>query len=210
MCAVGRPERPASRSVRRAHSPAAMSAAASSAPSDDPHAGAEQALLDRVAHQEDAAERERKAADPDRPLRAEALLEAHAGCRALPARRAAQRADAAIAGSGSLGAAGSGAMGAAIGSDIGGGRRWRWRFHRRLLLRHSRCGRDARAFERCKPRLDPAQLLAEPDGFHQRDDGYDREGQHQQREHDKECVHENHQPRKGAMLTKQLSGAKAS
>src|SRR6185369_645084 len=48
------------------------------------------------------------------------------------------------------------------------------------------------------------QLLAEPDGFHQRDDGYDREGQHQQPEHDKECVHENHQPRKGAMLTKQL------
>ena len=95
-------------------------------------------------------------------------------------------ADAAIAGSGSLGAGGSGAMGAAIGSDIGGGVGGAGVIHRRLLLRHTRCGRDARAFERCKPRLDPAQLLAEPDGFHQRDDGHDRERQHQQREHDKE------------------------
>ena len=95
-------------------------------------------------------------------------------------------ADAAIAGSGSLGAAGSGAMGAAIGSAIGGVVGGAARFRRRLLLRHIRCGRDARAFERCKPRLDPAQLLAEPDGFHQRDDGHDREGQHQQPEHDKE------------------------
>ena len=34
--------------------------------------------------------------------------------------------------------------------------------------------------------LDPAQLPAEPDGFHQRGDGHDREGQQQQPEHDKE------------------------
>ena len=100
-----------------------------------------------------------------------------------------------MAGSGSLGAAGSGAMGAAIGSDIGGGVGGAG-VPPAPAVRHTRCGRDARAFERCKPRLDPAQLLAEPDGFHQRDDGYDREGQHQQREHDKEYVHENHQPRK--------------
>ena len=47
----------------------------------DPHGRSEQALLDRVAYEKDAAERERKAADPDRPLRAETLLEAHAGRR---------------------------------------------------------------------------------------------------------------------------------
>ena len=50
----------------------------------DPHGRSEQALLDRVAYEKDAAERERKAADPDRPLRAETLLEAHAGCRGCP------------------------------------------------------------------------------------------------------------------------------
>ena len=192
MCAVGRPERPASRSVRRAHSPAAMSAAASSAPSAIRTRRAEQALLDRVAYEKDAAERERKAADPDRPLRAEALLEAHAGCRGSPARRRAG-ADAAIAGSGSLGAAGSGAMGAAIGSDIGGGAGGAGVSTGACCSDAAGAGATARAFERCKPRLDPAQLLAEPDGFHQRDDGHDREGQHQQPEHDKECVHENHQ-----------------
>jgi hypothetical protein len=43
----------------------------------DPHGGADEALLDRVAHKENAAERERETTDPDRPLRAQALLEAH-------------------------------------------------------------------------------------------------------------------------------------
>ena len=42
---------------------------------DHPQAGPEQALLDRVAHQQDAAERERDAADPDDPLRSEPLLQ---------------------------------------------------------------------------------------------------------------------------------------
>ena len=36
-----------------------------------PHVGAENAGLDRVADQEDAAERQRQAADPNRPARAE-------------------------------------------------------------------------------------------------------------------------------------------
>ena len=43
----------------------------------DAHAGAEQPRLDRVAHQEDAAERQRDGADPDRPLGAEPFLQAH-------------------------------------------------------------------------------------------------------------------------------------
>ena len=69
------------------------------------------------------------------------------------------------------------------------GDRWRRRrgwFSRRTLLRHARHGRSGRAFERRQPDLDPAQLPAEPDGFHQRGDGHDREGQQQQHEHDKE------------------------
>ncbi len=43
---------------------------------DDAHAGAEPSLLDRIAHQEEAAEHERDAADPDDPLSAEALFQA--------------------------------------------------------------------------------------------------------------------------------------
>ena len=40
------------------------------------HAGAEQPGLDRIAHHEEAAERQRQAADPDHPAGADALLEA--------------------------------------------------------------------------------------------------------------------------------------
>ena len=39
------------------------------------HAGSEYALLDRIAHQQQAAERQRQAADPDRPARAEPLFQ---------------------------------------------------------------------------------------------------------------------------------------
>jgi hypothetical protein len=42
----------------------------------DADAGADQALLDRIADQKDAAEGERYAADPDHPARAESLLKA--------------------------------------------------------------------------------------------------------------------------------------
>ena len=45
---------------------------------EQPDLGPEQAGFDRIAHQEDAAERQRNAADPDHPLGAEALLEADA------------------------------------------------------------------------------------------------------------------------------------
>ena len=46
-----------------------------------PHAGTDQALLDRQPHQEEAAQRQRDAADPDHPLGAEAFLEALLGRR---------------------------------------------------------------------------------------------------------------------------------
>jgi len=49
---------------------------------EDAHAGPEQILLDRVAYEENAAEREREAADPHYPLRAEALFQRRLGrCR---------------------------------------------------------------------------------------------------------------------------------
>ena len=49
------------------------------AASSDAGAGSEPALLDRLADQEEAAKRERDAAGPDHPLRAEALFEADLG-----------------------------------------------------------------------------------------------------------------------------------
>lgn len=45
----------------------------------DPHARPEPALLDRITDEEEAAERERNAAGPDHPLRAETLLQADLG-----------------------------------------------------------------------------------------------------------------------------------
>ena len=68
-------------SLRRVHSPAASSASANSAAQDGAHAGAEQAGLDRIAHHEEAAERQRQAADPHHPAGADRLLEAAIGLR---------------------------------------------------------------------------------------------------------------------------------
>ena len=76
MCAVGRPAKPVICSCRRVHSPPATSAAASSAPKNSRRPRADQPGLDGIFHQENAAERQRHAADPDRPAGAERLLEA--------------------------------------------------------------------------------------------------------------------------------------
>ena len=74
MCAVGTPAKPelivapcpfAGRDQRGGEQAA----------EEDAHAGADQSGLDRILHHEDAAERERKAADPYDPACAEALLE---------------------------------------------------------------------------------------------------------------------------------------
>ena len=71
-----------------------------------PDAGTEQSHLDGVANEENAAERERKAADPDDPLRAEPFL---------------QRCRRAASDTAGAGAAGSGISGAATGSTMTGG-----------------------------------------------------------------------------------------
>ena len=73
-------------SLRRANSPRPTSTSARMRARDHAQARPEQALFDRVAHQQDAAERQRDAADPDHPLRAEAFLQIgeigprHSGC----------------------------------------------------------------------------------------------------------------------------------
>ena len=81
MLAIGSATMSEMLSLRRVHSPAASSASANSAAEQDAHAGTEQPGLDRIADQEEAAERERQAADPDHPAGADALLEAGLGLR---------------------------------------------------------------------------------------------------------------------------------
>ena len=78
MLAIGSASIAEMLSLRRVHSPAASSASANSAAEQHAHAGADQAGLDRIAHHEEAAERQRQAADPDHPAGADALLEARA------------------------------------------------------------------------------------------------------------------------------------
>ncbi len=53
----------------------------------DAHAGSDQARLDRIAHHEEAAERQREPADPDHPAGADALFEARGGDRLRQRRR---------------------------------------------------------------------------------------------------------------------------
>ena len=195
MCAVGRPEMPASFLAPARPFAGADERGGQQRAERDPHAGAEQALLDRVAHEKDAAERERKAAHPDRPLRAEALLQAHARRRPSRRRSGWWRRYGRGGGARRLGFAWRGRIrrggrrghNRRDGNRLGDrGRRRRGWLSRRTPLRHARHGRGGRTFERRQPDLDPAQLPAEPDGFHQRGDGHDREGQQQQPEHDKE------------------------
>ena len=94
MLAIGSASIAEMLSLRRVHSPAASSASANRPPSSDAHAGAEQAGLDRIAHHEEAAERQRQSADPDHPACADGFLETGRrvpataeALRYLPARR---------------------------------------------------------------------------------------------------------------------------
>src|SRR6516225_404373 len=143
----------------------------------------EQGLLDRVAHEKDAAEYYSKATDPDRPLRSEALFEAHPwrDGRGLWGRRDGH-------GDGRL----------ALGRRRGflrrclrlghRGRRLGCRRNRFMRRRRGRGRRGRRyaALERGEPRFDATQVLAEPDRLHQGGDGDDREREQQQREQDEE------------------------
>jgi hypothetical protein len=149
----------------------------------DPHTGAEQPLLDRVAHEKDAAEYYSKATDPDRPLRSEALFEAHPwrDGRGLWGRR-----DGHGDGRLTLGQR-RGFLRRCLrlghrGRGLGCGRN---RFMRRRRGRGRR-GRRYAALERGEPRFDATQVLAEPDRLHQGGDGDDREREQQQREQDEE------------------------
>ena len=188
MCALGRPEMPSSFS--RAPRPFAGGdqRRREQRAESDADAGAEQALLDREAHQEDAAERERKPADPDRPLGAEPLLQAHLRprrCRAwrrrnrrgggdrrrgLRLRRAGRRLWT------GLGEGGRRAL------RFGDRRDRRRQRSRRLRRPDARGRRGERALQVSEPHLDAAHLIAERDGLDQCDDGDDRDRDQQQPE----------------------------
>ena len=186
MSAVGSAAKPASCFCRRAHSPPATSAAASSAPKNSRRPRADQAGLDGIFDEEDAAERQRHAADPDRPAGAEFFLEADDafGLRRLCGAVAAARLRLGL-------------------------RRWRLASAReaarqpRLALpeRASGSGEAAAArasaaaprparrrarFKRGKPRLDRAQAIVDVDRLDQRHDGDDRKRQQHQAEQNEE------------------------
>ena len=148
------------------------------------HAGPDETLLDRVTHEKDAAERQRDAADPHRPLGAEALLEAHGG-------------------RGHRGRRWNGWNGR--GGRLAPGRRRR-RWCHRLRPRRDRCigfgnrlcrsgccrsrtGGGRRTFERREPRIDAAQLPAEVHGLHERDDSEKGSRQSQGHEQEEEQFH---------------------
>ena len=76
MSAAGREANPAICLRRRVDSPRGDQRGREQRTEEQPQAGADQACLDRIFDQEDAAERERHAADPDRPAGAEFFLEA--------------------------------------------------------------------------------------------------------------------------------------
>ena len=76
MSAAGVAAKPAICSCRRAHSPATTKRGRQQRAEEQPQAGPDQAGLDGILDEEDAAERQRHAADPDRPAGAEFFLEA--------------------------------------------------------------------------------------------------------------------------------------
>ena len=147
---------------------------------EQPQARADQAGLDGILDEEDAAERERHAADPDRPAGAEFFLEADdafglgrpaggaggTGVRiGLRRRRSAPArggGSAAAGGGGSRFRRGRGGCGAALGTGA--------------APRRSGCAE----FERGEARFDRTQALVDVDRLDQRHDGDDRKRQHQQ------------------------------
>ena len=68
-------------SLRRVHSPASQQRKREQAAKRRAHLGAEQAGLDRIAHHEEPAERQRQPADPHHPAGADRFLEAAVGLR---------------------------------------------------------------------------------------------------------------------------------
>src|SRR6516162_3424863 len=74
MLAIGSATMSEMLSLRRVHSRREQGGSKNTA-ERDAHARANQPGLDRIAHQEEAAERQRQPADPDHPLRAEQFLE---------------------------------------------------------------------------------------------------------------------------------------
>jgi hypothetical protein len=171
------------------------------------HARAEQALLNGIAHEEQAAERERHSPDPHRPLRPQALLETHASWRCRAVRRHRRNRSSRWFG-----------LRRARGRLRWAFRLWA-RFDRRRSFMHRsrrhgfgrrfaplaclrsrwRCGQPA--LERCEPRLHATQLIPQANRHHQSDDRNDRNGQQQQAEQEQK-FHRRPQPAGQVMLSK--------
>ncbi len=170
MCRVGMAMTPAAISLRRAHSPAAISRTGEQRGEKDPHARPEQALLDRVAHQENAAERQRQAADPHHPLGAESFFQRGRWRRGGRRSGVGRRWPRAAPGRSRSARSRAVASMAAAGSRRGGWLRGR---------RGDRRGRPA-CFQRLDAHLQLARAVAGIERHHQSDDGNDRECQNQQ------------------------------
>jgi hypothetical protein len=201
ICAAGRPPKSLCRSLRRAHSPAADHRKPQQRTERHPHTGPDQALLDRESHQKESAKGERKPADPDHPLGAEAFLEAHRGRRRRGWRRRrvigdwrklwrsrgecfrrARRCD----------------FGRRGGNRCGRGRRFlrrRW-FRRRGPLRRPRRRRDRSrqpietTLEQAQFPLENLQPAARPDRHHHAHDSGDRYREQEKDQQNDQTVHE--------------------
>ena len=141
------------------------------------HAGPEQPGLDRVADHEEAAERQRQAADPDHPAGADALLEAGRGLRKR--RRHRGRAACGLPRGGSIFAAGGIGLAAVDGRLLGRDRRaMRSPALFELLQRRSaaayRPRLPCRRFDRIEPRAQRRGLIERLAREDERDDGNQR------------------------------------
>ena len=199
MCALGTPANPLSQLVAARPFAGCDEGGREQPAEEQPHAGPDQAGLDRIFDEEDAAERERHAADPDGPAGAELFFEALGGLWSAAGGGGGGGGGAAAAGRAGSGA-GSGARGgsdliastgaaagvvtgaagrsAGLGSEAG----LRPGFDRlRCSCGNGRCARRARGlrFERFEADFHRPQAVAEIDGLDQRHDGDDRERQHQ-------------------------------
>ena len=139
---------------------------------------AEPALLDRIANEEEAAERERDAAGPDRPLRAEALLET-GFCLDGRRRRRGRVRDGFRHGADRL---------VRSGLFLGRGVRGRGEGCGRSLRRRFKIGPVGKpSLERVEPLLSPREPRAHAQRQHQACDGDDRNGEEGEDERWQHC-----------------------
>ena len=171
-------------SLRRVHSPASQQGQREQAAEHGAHAGAEQAGLDRIAHHEEAAERQRQSADPHHPAGADAFPRSRGRAAASGGGGAARRWRLLCRLGGRGGRDGFGVAerwAAAAGATAGRGRRQGLleRLKRRERRRHGRRGGRRCRLDRLQPR---AQLRDLVHGLPRDDQGDDRDHEREENE----------------------------